>query len=76
MHVPSKFLTEIIHRHLVLGTSGSQMPCTHNIFSGVVINENLYFVTALVNSTVHIESPVSVHGENNCSDRLILVSRL
>ena len=44
IHVPSIFLTRIVYRHLVFGTPGSQMSCTHKIYSEAVINKDLYFL--------------------------------
>ena len=41
IHIPSNFLTGIVHRHFAVGIAASQMSCTHKIYSEVVINKDL-----------------------------------
>ena len=40
IHVLFNFLTGIVHRNLVFTIPGSQMSCTHKIYSEVVINKD------------------------------------
>ena len=54
IHVPSNFLTEIVHRHLVFGIPESQMPCLTRF-----IQRQLLMISHLIPHSLNIQGKLN-----------------